>query len=146
MASNLDQKNDIAILLVGHGSRLPYSKEVIMKLAEMYKERTDHLVDVAFMELAKPSIPETVNKLAKKGVRKIIVIPVFLAHGVHTKHDIPHILGLKDDHEHSHGHQHEHETVDFDGEIIYTEPLGADPRIVEIIEERVEDAIKQQNS
>lgn len=59
-------KNDIAVLLVGHGSRLPYSKEVIMKLAEMYKERTDHLVDVAFMELAKPSIPETVNKLAKK--------------------------------------------------------------------------------
>ncbi|MEN6292894.1 MAG: CbiX/SirB N-terminal domain-containing protein, partial [Methanobacterium sp.] len=77
------------------------------------------------------------------------VTPVFLAHGVHTKQDIPHILGLDDGHEHSHGHDHGHsheeeeeqEEIEFEGEIIYTEPLGADARLVDIIKERVASAL-----
>jgi sirohydrochlorin cobaltochelatase len=36
----------------------------------------------------------------------------------------------------------EQEPIEFDGEIIYIEPLGADVRIADIIEKRVEDALK----
>ena len=137
------------ILLVGHGSRLPYGKDVVSQLAEMYKENSDYLVEVGFMNISKPSIPSAINKLAKGGVEKIIVTPVFLAHGVHTKQDIPHILGLDDGHEHSHGHDHGHsheeeeaqEEIEFEGEIIYTEPLGADARLVDIIKDRVASAL-----
>ena len=117
------------------------------------------------MELAEPNIPTAFNKLKESGVNRIIVTPVFLAHGMHTKRDIPTILGLEPadiekelghDHEHGHHHHHHHdhgeehghhhhhhhhdeeaETVEFDGEIIYTEPLGADEAIVDIIAERV---------
>jgi len=42
---------------------------------------------------------------------------------------------------HHHSHEHEHEEFEFDGEIIYTEPLGADPRIAEIVKERVKSAL-----
>ena len=133
------------ILLVGHGSRLPYGKDVVSQLAEMYKENSDYLVEVGFMNISKPSIPSAINKLAKGGVEKIIVTPVFLAHGVHTKQDIPHILGLDDGHEHSHDHSHdeeeEQEEIEFEGEIIYTEPLGADARLVDIIKDRVASAL-----
>ncbi len=135
------------ILLVGHGSRLPYGKDVVSQLAEMYKENSDYLVEVGFMNISKPSIPSAINKLAKGGVEKIIVTPVFLAHGVHTKQDIPHILGLDNGHEHSHGHGHSHdeeeeqEEIEFEGEIIYTEPLGADARLVDIIKDRVASAL-----
>ena len=135
----------IGILLVGHGSRLPYGKDVVSQLAEMYKENSDYLVEVGFMNISKPSIPSALNKLAKEGAEKIIVTPVFLAHGVHTKQDIPHILGLDEGHEHGHGHSHggevEVEEIEFKGEIIYTEPLGADARLVYIINDRVASAL-----
>lgn len=145
MDTNSDLKTaKIGVVLVGHGSRLPYGKDVVSKLGEMYKQNSDYLVEVGFMNMSKPSIPAAINMLAKQGVQKIIVTPVFLAHGVHTKQDIPHILGLDDRHEHGHGHSHaeeEAEEIEFEGEIIYTEPLGADTRLVEIISDRVAGAL-----
>ena len=147
MDTNLGSKTaKIGVLLVGHGSRLPYGKDVVSKLGEMYKQKSEYLVEVGFMNMSKPSIPSAINMLAKQGVEKIIVTPVFLAHGVHTKQDIPHILGLDDEHAQDHGHNHSHddeevEEIHFDGEIIYTEPLGADPRLVDIINDRVVKAL-----
>ena len=149
MDTNSDSKTaKIGILLVGHGSRLPYGKDVVSKLGEIYKQKSKYIVEVGFMNMSKPSIPAAINRLAKQGVEKIIVTPVFLAHGVHTKQDIPHILGLDDENKHSkgHGHHHSHndeevEEILFDGEIIYTEPLGADPRLVDIINDRVVNAL-----
>ena len=145
MDTNSDLKTaKVGILLVGHGSRLPYGKDVVSQLAEMYKENSNYIVEVGFMNISKPSIPAALNKLAKEGVEKIIVTPVFLAHGVHTKQDIPHILGLDDGHGHDHGHSHheeEKEEIEFKGEIIYTEPLGADARLVDIIKDRVASAL-----
>lgn len=172
MDTNSNSENKTGILLIGHGSRLPYNKEVVSEIAEKYaKTQPDYTVEVGFMELAQPDIPTAFNKLKETGVNRIIVTPIFLAHGMHTKRDIPTILGLepadmekelgqkKEEHEHHHGHHHHHdeeghhehghhhhghhhhhgevETVDFDGEIIYTEPIGADDAIVEIVKERV---------
>jgi len=175
MDINSSSETKTGILLIGHGSRLPYNKEVVRAIAEKYaKTQPDYTVEVGFMELAQPDIPTAFNKLKETGVNRIIVTPVFLAHGMHTKRDIPTILGLEPadiqkeleeyekehDHEngheeehhhghahghghaHSHGHGHHHhhgevETVEFDGEIVYTEPIGADDAIVDIIAERV---------
>jgi len=86
------------------------------------------------------------------GVEKIVVTPVFLAPGVHTTEDIPRILGLNNNgdetqehsHDHGHGHSHDHgetEEIHFHGEIIYTDPLGPDPKIVSIIKDRVNNAL-----
>jgi sirohydrochlorin cobalto/nickelchelatase len=148
MDTSSSSKTKIGVLLVGHGSRLPFGKDVVSQIADMYREDGDHLVEVGFMNMSKPSIPEAINSLALKGAETIIVTPVFLAHGVHTTEDIPRILGLNNgDSEHSHGHGHSHshedenEVIDFEGEIIYTEPLGADRRIAAIINDRVNDAL-----
>jgi len=150
MDTNSSSKTKIGVLLVGHGSRLPFGKDVVSQIAEMYKAEEDYLVEVGFMNMSKPSIPEAINMLSENGAEKIIVTPVFLAHGVHTTEDIPRILGLKnddhdEDHGHSHGHGHNHEeeivNIEFEGEIIYTEPLGADKRIADIVKDRVNDAL-----
>ena len=153
MDTNSSSKNKIGVLLVGHGSRLPYGKDVVSQIADIYRKNEDNIVEVGFMNMNKPSIPQAINKLAAEGAEKIVVTPVFLAHGVHTTQDIPRILGLnnghdKEEHDHSHGHGHEHshddgsdEEIEFEGEIIYTEPLGADARIAEIIKDRVEAAL-----
>jgi sirohydrochlorin ferrochelatase len=152
MDTNSSSKNKIGVVLVGHGSRLPYGKDVVSQIAEMYRKDQDYLVEVGFMNMSKPSIPEAINMLAEKGAEKIVVTPVFLAHGVHTTKDIPRILGLNNGHDeteqsghgHSHGHSHDHAEevkINFEGEIIYTEPLGADKRIADIVKDRVKDAL-----
>ena len=121
------------------------------------------------MEIRKPGIPETIKKLTSENdLEKIIVVPVFVAHGLHTKRDIPGLLGIESDfdpesisgghhhhhhgHGHDHGHDHDHhdhghhhhhhhdhddEAVEFDGEIVLTDPLGIDKRMYEIIKDRV---------
>ena len=113
------------------------------------------------MEIRKPGIPETIKKLTEENdLEKIIVVPVFVAHGLHTKRDIPGLLGIESDYEgdeghhhhhhdhddhdhgHHHGHHHHHhdhddEPVEFDGEIVLTDPLGVDKRMYEIIKDRV---------
>lgn len=148
------------ILLLSHGSRLDDGEEVIKAYKEMYAEEfPDMPVEYGFMEIRKPGIPETIKKLTSENdLEKIIVVPVFVAHGLHTKRDIPGMLGIESDYEsdeghhhhhhdhdhgHSHGHHHHHhhdhddESVEFDGEIILTDPLGIDKRMYEIIKDRV---------
>ncbi|WP_456484465.1 sirohydrochlorin nickelochelatase [Methanopyrus kandleri] len=145
----------VAVVLVGHGSRLPYSRQVVEKIAEYVEEMGDfEAVEVGFMELCEPTVQEAVKKAAESGVDKIVVVPVFLAHGVHTKRDIPKMLGLEpewdddeDDHDHHHHHHHHHRDytpVDVDAEIVYAEPLGADPRIAEIVIDRIKEALGEE--
>ena len=146
------------ILLLSHGSRLDDGEEVIKAYKEMYiEEFPDTPVEYGFMEIRKPGIPETIKKLTTENdLDKIIVVPVFVAHGLHTKRDIPKLLGIESDyedehhhhhhnhdHDHHHGHHHHHhhdhdeEPVEFDGEIVLTDPLGIDKRMYEIIKDRV---------
>ena len=163
MVDNMSDKKT-GILLLSHGSRLDDGEEVIKAYKEMYAEEfPDMPVEYGFMEIRKPGIPETIKKLSTENdLDKIIVVPVFVAHGLHTKRDIPGLLGIEsdfeesghhhhhhhdhddhDDHGHHHGHHHHHhhdheeEAVEFDGEIVLTEPLGIDRRMYEIIKDRV---------
>ncbi len=163
--SKLDSKNNkTGILLISHGSRLNYNREFITDVFNQYKIKTNYKVGQGFMELMEPSIPQAVNELTKDNdLDRLIVVPVFIAPGVHTIRDIPTILGLLDDddlndthshnhsnlneennnhsHNHSHSHSHHHEKIDFDGEVLYADPLGADSLIIEIIKERINNEI-----
>ncbi len=130
------------ILLIGHGSSLPYGRKVIYELARKYKERSNFPVEVGFMNVEEPTIRAAINTLAKKGVSKIIAVPVFLAHGVHTKQDVTYMLGLSEPREDASYYNKKQEPIEFEGEITYIGPLGPDPRIADIIEDRVEDALK----
>ena len=140
----IDEKT--GILLLSHGSRLDDGEEVIKAYTEMYKEEyPEAIIEYGFMEIRKPGIPETINKLTKDNdLEKIIVVPVFVAHGLHTKRDIPSLLGIESDfkEEDAHGHHHHHhhdeeESFEFDGEIILTDPLGIDTRLYDIIKDRI---------
>lgn len=141
MDSKVDS-GEIGILLVGHGSSLPYGEEVLYKLAKEYRKNSDYLVEVGFMNISEPSIATAVDTLKKKQVTKIIVVPAFIAHGIHTRQDIEYVLRLREDKRPSKFHNFdENERINFEGEIIYTEPFGADLRIVEILKERVNNSL-----
>ncbi len=140
MNSKSNRTEKIGILLIGHGSSLPQSNDVIYELSSIYKETSPYPVEMGFMNIEKPSIPTALNALAEKGVNKIIAAPIFLAHGLHTKEDIPYMLGLGEARKDAAYYKQKQEVIEFDGEIVYVEPIGADPRIVDVIKKRVEDA------
>ncbi|MEE1129266.1 MAG: sirohydrochlorin nickelochelatase [Methanobrevibacter sp.] len=138
--SKLDDSAKTGILLVTHGSRLNYNKEFATALYNKFEKRCDLPSSFGFMELCGPSIPESINKLVEENdLERIVVVPVFIAPGMHTTHDIPHILGFLEEHEHphshSHGHDHSHDLtpVEFDGEILYPEPIKADDILIDIL-------------
>lgn len=150
--SKLDDSAKTGILLVTHGSRLNYNKEFATALYDKFEKTCDYPSSFGFMELCGPSIPESINKLVDENeLERLIVVPVFIAPGMHTTHDIPHILGLLDDHEHthshnhSHGHDHDHShdltPVEFDGEILYPDSINAEDILVDILVDMVNEKL-----
>ena len=148
--SELDEDAKTGILLVTHGSRLNYNKEFATELYNKFEKKCDLPSSFGFMELCGPSIPESINRLAEENdIDRLVVVPVFIAPGMHTTHDIPHILGFLEEHEHSHDHGHDHghdhvhdlTPVDFDGEILYPEPIKADDILIDILIDMVNEKL-----
>ena len=152
--SKLDDDAKTGVLLVCHGSRLKYNKEFISALFAKFEKTTDYPCNFGFMELEEPSIPEAIDVLLDNNeIDRLIVVPVFIAPGVHTTNDIPTILGLKEDdghhhhhdHEHDHNHEHHHHhdltSINFDGEILYPEPIKADDILIDILVKKVNNAL-----
>lgn len=142
METNSQSNESIGILLIGHGSSNAQGNIVVYELSKKYKKMSDYPVEVGFMNIEKPTIPTALNTLAKKGVTKIIAVPLFLAHGIHTKQDIPYMLGLGEARKDASYYHKKKEKIEFNGEIIYIEPFGVDSRIADIIKERVNNALK----
>ena len=149
--SKLDDSAKTGILLVTHGSRLNYNKEFATELYSKFEKTCDLPSSFGFMELCGPSIPESINKLEdENALERLVVVPVFIAPGMHTTHDIPHILGFLEAHEHEHSHGHDHgdhdhvhdlTPVEFDGEILYPEPIKADDILIDILVDMVNEKL-----
>jgi precorrin-8X/cobalt-precorrin-8 methylmutase len=128
--------DNFALLLIGHGSKLPHNRENLEKLANFLRKRgTFKIVEIAFMIRNTPTITEAIDDLAKRNVSKIVLIPAFLAPGVHTTQEIPELIGIK---------EKEPMLKALGIELVYGEPLGSDERIAEILEEKALKALGQE--
>lgn len=81
------------IVLFGHGSRnsdwaVPF--EAIRR--EIAQQQPDTPVELAFLELMQPTLPEAVASLAALGVVKVAVVPVFISTGSHVREDLPKLV------------------------------------------------------
>ena len=164
MDINSKLSNNTGVILVSHGSTLPYAEEVFVEIKDKFIKKTGLAAEIGYMKVSEPTIAGAVEILKDEvdDLDKIIVVPVFVAHGLHTKRDIPALLGIESDYEdeghhhhhhdhghdhgHHHGHHHHHhdhddEPVEFDGEIVLTDPLGVDKRMYEIIKDRVSEQL-----
>lgn len=127
-------REDIGLLIVGHGSNLEYNSNIIKKLAEELSKKIKN-VEVAFLNIQQPSISDGIKKLLDNDVHKIVVFPFFLAKGVHVLEDIPKQLGIKDGNT---------AKIEVDGrkvDIIYTRPLEYDDRLLDIALDRINEAL-----
>ena len=74
----IDEKT--GILLLSHGSRLDDGEEVIKAYTDMYREEFPNVaVEYGFMEIRKPGIPETINKLTKENDLERIIVFLYLS-------------------------------------------------------------------
>lgn len=129
-----ESEENIAVVLIGHGSKLPYNKEVLEEFGRRIEMRgMFRVVRVAFMQLNSPSIEETLRSLAKEGMKNIVALPVFLADGAHTTEDIPEKLKV--------AFGGAWEEIGRDVKLTYAKPIGVDERVVDILLDRVKEAI-----
>ncbi|HYA15760.1 MAG TPA: CbiX/SirB N-terminal domain-containing protein [Syntrophales bacterium] len=85
--------NNEAIILLGHGSRIPGAGEGMEKIARRMREKLGReIIEICYMSKLGPHFPEVFEKCVDRGATKIIVIPYFLHSGLHLIEDIPDLL------------------------------------------------------
>lgn len=87
--------SEFSVLLVGHGSRDAVAANEFFDFARAYQNHSgwnSSAIECAFLELSEPSIPKTLQRIASKGIKKILVMPYLLFRAGHVKEEIPEIL------------------------------------------------------
>lgn len=119
-----------AILLVDHGSRRPASNAQLHELASAVRARVSGtVVEVAHLELARPTIAEGIEACVRAGAKEIVVHPWFLGPGRHTTHDIPRKV--------------EEALAAYDGvDARISSPLGLHPKLVDVVIDRIDEGTR----
>ena len=117
-----------AVLLIAHGSRRPEANADLADLAERLRARGRYpVVEVAYLEMAEPTIAEGGARCVAAGATGVILLPYFLSAGKHVREDLtaardelaarfPHIA------------------------FRLAEPLGRHPLLLEVVEQRAAEA------
>lgn len=117
-----------AVLVVDHGSRNPRANAVVEALAgELARRGTAPVVRHAHLGFATPSIAEGFSACVAAGADRVVVHPYFLTPGRHAATDVGEQAALA---ARAHGIR-----------FAVTEPLGFDPAIASVVEERVRAAM-----
>jgi sirohydrochlorin ferrochelatase len=119
-----------ALLIVDHGTRLPSANRLLEEFARaVASQRPEWLVQHAHMELAEPDFTTGIERLVERGAAEILVHLHFLGAGYHVRESIPALIEQA---------RERHPRVS----IATTEPLGRDPRLVEIVVDRMDDQLR----
>jgi precorrin isomerase len=114
-----------AVILLGHGSRLPKAGEDMRQVAHRIQAKTGHpSIKICNMQFLGPTFDEVFDQCRVDGAKRIIVIPYFLHIGVHMREDIPAMLREKAD---------LHPEI----EIILGNNLGYDERLADVVIQRI---------
>jgi sirohydrochlorin ferrochelatase len=117
------------MLLVGHGSTMPYNKELVEKTASLIKSKnTDFIVKCGFMNMNTPTIRESLEDFRSEPIDALVVVPLFLAKGVHIEKDIPGEIGLPE------GMKKGLFTLNGRSiPLLYADPIGSDPLLADLM-------------
>ncbi len=114
-----------AVLLVDHGSRRAEANDLVERLADALRDRVDHVVHTAHLEIVEPDIAAGIDACVADGAADITVLPCFLAPGRHTIEDVPAQATEA-------AARHRGVTVRV------AEPIGTHPMLIEILLDRLE--------
>src|SRR5262249_31837250 len=78
-----------AILIAGHGSRDADGIAEFLDLARHFRARWPGVpLEIAFLEFARPTIQEGIDRLVQGGARTVVVLPGVLMAAGHAKNDM----------------------------------------------------------
>ena len=129
--SNLNKQ--IGILICGHGSRNKLAITEFQELTRLIQKKFPSiLVEFGFLEFAKPSLTDALDKLRNSSIKKVIAIPAMLFAAGHVKNDIPSLLM--------------NYAKKTDIEIIYGRELGINNLMISAACDRVKEVFEKNNS
>lgn len=118
-----------ALLVMVHGSPRPAANQDVFAVVELIRRRELFaLVEVAFMELNQPSIPEAIAECVRQGAGRIVAVPYFLHAGNHVIADLGELLEQA---------QARYPEV----ELLMGDYLGHQPQIDDVIRARIAEAV-----
>jgi sirohydrochlorin cobaltochelatase len=112
------------VLLIAHGSRNPATAGDHAALCRAVADRSGVVVRPAYLELTEPSIPDAVSAAVDGGATTVRLVPFFLHVGNHVLRDLPAIADEA---------RARHPGI----EVVLEEHTGADPRLVDLVADRV---------
>ncbi|MFE7234513.1 sirohydrochlorin chelatase [Streptomyces sp. NPDC057596] len=123
------ERSDVTVLLVGRGSTDPDANAEVHKAARLLWEGRGYAgVETAFVSLAAPDVPSGLDRCAKLGARRIVVLPYFLFTGI-----------LPD--------RVRRQTADWaathpETDVRSADVIGPEPELLDLVLERYEEAVK----
>ena len=77
------------LILFAHGSRNPVWRKPFDRLLKEVMKRGECQAILAFGEFITPGLVEAAQILAAAGVKKAVIVPLFLGGGLHVRGDLP---------------------------------------------------------
>ena len=118
-------KNEIDVLLIGHGSKDPNAKTSLQYVVDGLKDSYRNVTH-CWLEIEEPNIKQGIEICAKNKPNVLIIVPYFLHRGAHVKRDI--YVDLNPAMEES-----------GIGDIFITEHLGTDDKLIDLVIERAKE-------
>lgn len=113
------------VLLIAHGSRRPEANADLVQLSrEVAARMPDTVVEIAYLELSEPTVAEGARRCVERGAEQVRLFPYFLSLGVHVTRDLEELRRSL---------SRAYPGVAF----VLSPPIGLDPRLVEIVLERL---------
>lgn len=117
-----------AVLLIAHGSRRPEANADLIRMAEMIRGRTNYLsVEIAYLELSSPTIPDGGRVCAALGAKRVLMLPYFLSAGMHVTDDLE-------------GYRRQLSVAHPEVQFELCAPLGLHPLLVDVVLARLAEA------
>jgi len=118
---------DPAVLLIGHGTRSTAGEAELRGLCDaVAAARPELTVEAGFLEFMTPGVDQAVARLAERGARQVIAVPLVLLGAGHLKDDGPAALGRA---------RRAHPDIAFS----YARDLGVHPLVLGAVESRIKE-------
>ncbi|MFJ8080321.1 sirohydrochlorin chelatase [Streptomyces sp. NPDC096205] len=122
-------RGEVTVLLVGRGSTDPDANAEVHKAARLLWEGRGYAgVETAFVSLAAPDVPGGLDRCAKLGARRVVVLPYFLFTGI-----LPDRVR-----EQTQAWAAEHPEL----EVRSADVIGPEPELLDLVMERYREAVK----
>ncbi len=83
-----------AIILFAHGARDPdWAAPFNIIKQQLQAARPQLQIELAFQDFMSPTLEQAAAHAAARGVKRAVLVPLFMAQGGHLKQDLPRMVG-----------------------------------------------------